>query len=238
MKVITYINIWLTQLYFALKRNIIKYRNINLILFSSSNTIFFIINIYLDVHQTVLKCLNDIEVNICNILIMMENFNIRDSDWSSFYSHYPSYSNTLIKAANSFDLKLFSSVNQVLIWYTDNSNSSNSVINLVFIWPDSIEINNHFILPKSHMLSDHAFLQSIYLSERSLFKIGNIQSLGIVKKKKSLSLSLWTHWEILIHQIPSRESLEEIIQKYTRISDSIWYKISKNINITKCSKAW
>jgi len=50
MKVITYINIWLTQLYFALRRNIIKYRKINLILFSSSNTIFFIINIYLDVH--------------------------------------------------------------------------------------------------------------------------------------------------------------------------------------------
>ena len=35
--------------------------------------------------------------------------------------------------------------------------------------------------------------------------------------------------------IPNKESLETIIQKYTRISD---YKFSKNINITKYSKAW
>ena len=35
--------------------------------------------------------------------------------------------------------------------------------------------------------------------------------------------------------IPNKESLETIIQKYTRISD---YKFSKNINITKYSKTW
>jgi len=32
--------------------------------------------------------------------------------------------------------------------------------------------------------------------------------------------------------IPNKETL----QKYTRISESIWYKFSKNINITKYSK--
>jgi len=38
--------------------------------------------------------------------------------------------------------------------------------------------------------------------------------------------------------ISSRKSFEEIIQKYVKILDSIWYKISKNVNITKYSKAW
>ena len=39
--------------------------------------------------------------------------------------------------------------------------------------------------------------------------------------------------------IPSRESLEEIIQKYARISNSIWYKLSKNVkslNVPKHSR--
>ena len=38
--------------------------------------------------------------------------------------------------------------------------------------------------------------------------------------------------------ISSKESFEEIVQEYTRISDSIQYKFSKNVNITKCSKVW
>ena len=37
--------------------------------------------------------------------------------------------------------------------------------------------------------------------------------------------------------ISSNESLEGIVQEYTSISDSIWYKFSKNVNITKHSKA-
>ena len=37
--------------------------------------------------------------------------------------------------------------------------------------------------------------------------------------------------------ISSRESLEEIVQEYARISDSIWYKFFRNVNITKYSKA-
>jgi len=38
--------------------------------------------------------------------------------------------------------------------------------------------------------------------------------------------------------ISNKETLETIIQEYARISESIWYKFSKNVNITKCSKVW
>ena len=38
--------------------------------------------------------------------------------------------------------------------------------------------------------------------------------------------------------IPNKKSLEKIVQEYTRISNSAWYKFSKNANITKYSKAW
>ena len=37
--------------------------------------------------------------------------------------------------------------------------------------------------------------------------------------------------------ISSKESLKNIVQEYARILNSTWYKFSKNINITKCSKA-
>jgi len=43
---------------------------------------------------------------------------------------------------------------------------------------------------------------------------------------------------INITDIASKESFDEIIQEYARIIDSIWYKFSKNVNITKCSKVW
>jgi len=38
--------------------------------------------------------------------------------------------------------------------------------------------------------------------------------------------------------ISSKGLLKEVVQEYTRTSNSIWYKFSKNVNITKCSKAW
>jgi len=38
--------------------------------------------------------------------------------------------------------------------------------------------------------------------------------------------------------IPNKETLKKIIQEYARISKFIWYKFSKNVNITRYSKAW
>ena len=40
----------------------------------------FIINIYLNNQQTILKYLKDTKVNLNNILIITENFNIKDND--------------------------------------------------------------------------------------------------------------------------------------------------------------
>ena len=85
--------------------------DVNLILFFSNSIIFFIINVYSDESQTALKYLKDIEINIKNVLIMIEEFNIRDSNWNSLYSYYLTHSNILIEVADSFDLKLFFPVN-------------------------------------------------------------------------------------------------------------------------------
>jgi len=47
----------------------------------------FLINIYLDDHQSILKYLKNIKVNLNNVLIMIKDFNIRDNDLDPVYLH-------------------------------------------------------------------------------------------------------------------------------------------------------
>jgi len=45
-------------------------------------------NIYSNNPQTALKYFKNTEANICNILVMARNFNIRDYNWDSSYSFH------------------------------------------------------------------------------------------------------------------------------------------------------
>ena len=79
-KVLIYINVWLIQLQFSLRKDIINHKDINLILFFNNSIICFIINIYSDEQQSALKYLKVIKTNLNNVLIVTEDFNIRDND--------------------------------------------------------------------------------------------------------------------------------------------------------------
>ena len=113
LRVLTYVNIQLVQLCFLLRKDIINYRDINIITFFNNSIICFIINIDSDEQQSVLKYLKGIEVNINNVLIIMGNFNIRDIDWDLLYSYYSVHTSTLIEIADSFDLSLSTPISQV-----------------------------------------------------------------------------------------------------------------------------
>ena len=78
-RVITYVNICLSSLYFLFCKDIINHRDISLISFFNNNVCYYIINIYSDSSHTSLKYLKDTEVNINNIVLMTGDFNIRDS---------------------------------------------------------------------------------------------------------------------------------------------------------------
>ena len=68
--------------------------------------------------------------------------------------------------ADSFGLELLISINPVLIWYTDNSQVSNSVLDLMFLRIGLEKLNNYIILPDIQSLLDYAsLLVSITLKE-------------------------------------------------------------------------
>ena len=115
-------------------------------------------NIYSDSSHSTLKYLKDTEVDLCNFLIMMGNFNIRDSLWDSFFPHHSFISDDLIILADSFDLFLSIPINQVPTRYTDNANELNLTIDLIFVQCDSSVLNNHSIHSEWHLSSNHASL--------------------------------------------------------------------------------
>ena len=71
---------------------------------------YFIINVYSDNQQFILKYLKDTEMNLNNTLIMIVNFNIRDNNWNPLYLHYFIYADILRKIANSLNLEILLSV--------------------------------------------------------------------------------------------------------------------------------
>lgn len=91
------------------------------------------INIYSDKKYLALKYIKNTEANISNVLIMTGNFNIRNNNWNLFYFFHSSYNNILVEIVDSFNLILFSAIQQVLTQYSNNENNFNSVINLLFL---------------------------------------------------------------------------------------------------------
>ena len=72
--------------------------------------------------------------------------------------HVDTHVDTLREIANSFTLELSMSADQVSICYTNNSQDSNSVLNLEFLHVNVEEFNSHSILPDLQGPSDLASL--------------------------------------------------------------------------------
>ena len=67
-----------------------------------------------------LKYLKNTKANINNVLIMTEDFNIRDNIWDSNFPYHSIHSDLLIEVADSINLELSKSTNQISTRYSDN----------------------------------------------------------------------------------------------------------------------
>jgi len=88
---------------------------------------------YSNEHQIALTYLRDTEFNISNILIWTGDFNIRNSNWDLFYSHYSVYADTIREVADSLDLDMSIPTQPISTRYTDNKGNIDTVIDLMFL---------------------------------------------------------------------------------------------------------
>jgi len=69
--------------------------------------------VYSDKQQNALKYLKNTEVNLNNILVITEDFNIRDNDWDLLYPYYLVHMNTLQEVVDNFGLEILTPINPI-----------------------------------------------------------------------------------------------------------------------------
>ena len=114
------------------------------------------INVHSNLSQLTSKYLKDTEVNIPNVIIMIDNFNIRDSIWDSNFLFHLCHSNSLFDIADSFSSDISKPIENVLTRFSNNNNNTNSVLDLVFLHPSFPEFNHHSIHSDWRLSSGHA----------------------------------------------------------------------------------
>ena len=205
--------------------------------FINDHIYYFIINIYLDSFHLALKYLKDTEVNINNVLVMTENFNIRNSLWDTSFPHHLSISDDLLIIADSFNLAFSSPTNPCPTRYSDMAGESNSIIDLMFLRYGSNNINQHSIHLDWHLTSDHAPL-SITIS--IIDEVVNISKLSIQQNsKQEIALveeviSIFKNLDT--SNITDKECLENTVNNLDLLVNRAWNKNAKQIRITKHSK--
>ena len=196
-------------------------------------------NVYSDSSHSAVKYLKDTEVNINNVLLMTGDFNIRDSLWDLSFPFHFSISNDLIMIADSFDLILSSPTNPCPTRYSDIAEESNFIIDLMFLRFGSQELDNHFILPESHLSSDHAplmidipiFEEIIHTSKLTIIPKSN-QETGFINDIISNFKKLETS------NIKDIDKLEQVVNQLGSIIDKAWSNNAKKSKISKHSKQW
>jgi len=82
------------------------HRDINILLFYNCQDINFVINVYSDSDQIAIWALQDCTRDIRNMVVMTEDFNIRDSNWDPNIHHHSIDSKDLLTVADSLGLEL------------------------------------------------------------------------------------------------------------------------------------
>jgi len=170
---------------------------------------------------------------------MTGDFNIRNSFWDPDFLYHSIHRNILFEIANSFQLELSKPTESFPTRYLDNDQDSNSVLDLIFLWPFSSEFNNHHIHLDWRLTSNHApisvdiliFDKYISTKRQSLIKNSD-------EENHFLEKLVYFIKRLDISSIYSIESLKNIIQMLAINIENIWLKYSKMVNITKHSKVW
>ena len=236
-RVISYINICLSPLRFLLCKNIINHKDINLISFFNDNTYFFILNIYSDSSHTALKYLKDTEVNIDNVLIMTGDLNIRDHLWDPTFPHHSTISDELFIIADSFNLSLSTTTNPCPTRYSDVSGEVNSVLDLMFLWNGSSELDSHHISPENWLSLDHTPLSVEIPIIKEVFPAWKFTTFPKSNQEKAFINKVVSNFKTLnTNDIDDVVKLDHGVKQIGHIIDHAWKDNIKKSRISKHSK--
>ena len=109
----------------------------------------------------------------------------------------------------------------------------------MFFWANAKEFNNHSIPPRIWEPFNHTSL-IVHITIKEEFI--QDKKWAIVKNNKKEKVFVNELRNIVgyidLTNISNHEALEEIIQAFASFVEKLWYKYSKNINITQHSEAW
>jgi len=176
--------------------------------------------------QIALKYLKNTEANIHNVLIITGDFNIRDNIWDLSFPYHSFYSDLLTDIADSMDLYLSKSTNQVSTRYSNNTNESNSVINFMFLRPNSLELDNYMIYLELRYSSDYALLtvnisidkEYIPTKRHTIIKNSEEEDKFIGKLINNIK-------KLDTKNLTSKVALDQTVQRFADKSDVIWFKL-------------
>ena len=116
-----------------------------------------------------LKYLKDTETNISNIIIITRDFNIKDSLWDFNFPFHSVHSDMLFDIADFFALAPSNLTENFLTRFLNNNQNLNSVLDLVFTQPSSMEFNHHHIHLDWRLTSDHTLITvSIHINYKNI----------------------------------------------------------------------
>ena len=235
-RVISYVNIHLSPLWFLLHKDIINHKDINLISFFNDNMYFFILNVYSNSSHTALK---DTEVNIDNVLIMTGNFNIRDCLWDPNFPHHSTISDGLFIIADSFNLSLSTASNPCPTRYSDVSGEANSVLDLMFLQNGSPELDSHHISPENWLSSNHAPLSIEIPIIKEVFSSSKFTIPPKSNQEKAFINVVILNFKTLnTIDIDDIVKLDHVVKRIGHIIDHAWKDNTKKSRISKHSRQW
>ena len=238
-RVVSYVNIHLSPLRFLLCKDIINHRDINLISFFNDNLYFFILNVYSDSSHTALKYLKDTEVNIDNVLIMTGDFNIRDSLWNPTFSHHSTISDDLFIIADLFNLTLSTATNPCPTRYSDVPEEANSVLDLMFLWFGSPELDSHHISPENWLSSDHTPLSVEIPIIEEFFPTSKFMIPPKSDHEKAFIDEVISNFKSLnTNDMDDIVKLDCVVKGIGHIINQAWKDNAKKSRISKHSKQW
>jgi len=174
---------------------------------------------------------------VTDMVIMIGDFNIRDSDWDPNTHHHSMHTKDLLTIADSLGLELSPPINPRPTRFTDNRQNTDLVLDLVFLAPNNTGFGKHILHPEICKPSNHIpLLIKVGIREENIDII--IQSIRKDSdEKKDFIETIKSNIRILdITSMASQMDLQVCTNQLSDIFNKAWIKHSKLKYITKYSK--